>query len=110
MAEPKLFDPSSLREDVLARMLAMPGFGEWTVQYWALRALRDADAFPAADVGLLRAITTNGKRISPEALTKRAEAWRPWRAYAAMHLWQENTHDQLHVHGKSRRAVAAGGR
>ena len=46
-----------------------------------------ADAFPAADVGLLRAITTNGKRLSPEALTKRAEAWRPWRAYAAQHLW-----------------------
>jgi AraC family transcriptional regulator of adaptative response / DNA-3-methyladenine glycosylase II len=87
MAEPKLFDPAAMREDVLARMLALPGFGEWTVQYWALRALRDADAFPAADVGLLRAITTNGKRISPEALTKRAEAWRPWRAYAAQHLW-----------------------
>jgi AraC family transcriptional regulator of adaptative response / DNA-3-methyladenine glycosylase II len=85
--DPKLFNPASLREDALARMLALPGFGEWTVQYWALRALRDADAFPAADVGLLRAITTNGKRLSPEALTKRAEAWRPWRAYAAQHLW-----------------------
>src|SRR5579871_611135 len=45
IAEPKMFDPASLREDALARMLALPGFGEWTVQYWALRALRDADAF-----------------------------------------------------------------
>jgi AraC family transcriptional regulator of adaptative response / DNA-3-methyladenine glycosylase II len=87
MTEARLFDPSHLREDMLVRMLALPGFGEWTVQYWALRALRDADAFPAADVGLLRAMTTNGKRLSPEALTKRAEAWRPWRAYAAQHLW-----------------------
>jgi AraC family transcriptional regulator of adaptative response / DNA-3-methyladenine glycosylase II len=87
IADPKLFDRTSLSQDVLARMLALPGFGEWTVQYWALRALRDADAFPAADVGLLRAMTVNGKRLSPEALAKRAEAWRPWRAYAAQHLW-----------------------
>lgn len=87
LAKPKLFDPAGMREDVLTHMLALPGFGEWTVQYWALRALRDADAFPAADVGLLRAMTTNGKRISAETLTKRAEAWRPWRAYAAQHLW-----------------------
>jgi AraC family transcriptional regulator of adaptative response / DNA-3-methyladenine glycosylase II len=87
IGDPKLFDPAGLRADVPARMLALPGFGEWTVQYWALRALRDADAFPAADIGLLRAMTTNGKRLSPEALTKRAEAWRPWRAYAAQHLW-----------------------
>lgn len=87
VAEPKFFDPTSLRGDAPARMLAMPGFGEWTVQYWSLRALRDADAFPSADVGLLRAMTTNGKRLSPEALTQRAEAWRPWRAYAAQHLW-----------------------
>ena len=85
--DPKLFDPQAPRENALARMLALPGFGDWTVQYWALRALRDADAFPAADVGLLRAIVADGNRISPEALTKRAEAWRPWRAYAAQHLW-----------------------
>ena len=41
----------------------------------------------SADIGLLRAMTVNGKRLSPEALTRRAEAWRPWRAYAAQHLW-----------------------
>jgi len=99
ISEPRLLDPSGMREDVLQRMLTLPGFGEWTVQYWALRALRDADAFPAADVGLLRAITTNGKRISPEALTKRAEAWRPWRAYAAQHLWTSNGDSRSIQHG-----------
>jgi AraC family transcriptional regulator of adaptative response / DNA-3-methyladenine glycosylase II len=85
--DPKLFDTDRTPEGVLARLLALPGFGEWTVQYWALRALRDSDAFPAADVGLLRALTVNGKRLTPKSLTERAEAWRPWRAYAAQHLW-----------------------
>ena len=99
IAEPKLFDPSTMREDVLARMLALPGFGEWTVQYWALRALRDSDAFPAADVGLLRALTADGKRLSPEALTRRAEAWRPWRAYAAQHLWTSSQNPRSIAHG-----------
>jgi AraC family transcriptional regulator of adaptative response / DNA-3-methyladenine glycosylase II len=87
LAEPKLFESGNAADDVLARLLALPGFGEWTVQYWALRALRDSDAFPAADVGLLRAMTVDGKRLTPKALTERAEAWRPWRAYAAQHLW-----------------------
>jgi AraC family transcriptional regulator of adaptative response / DNA-3-methyladenine glycosylase II len=99
ITDPGLFDPSGMREDVLVRMLALPGFGEWTVQYWALRALRDADAFPAADIGLLRAMTTNGKRLSPEALTKRAEAWRPWRAYAAQHLWTSDGDTRSIAHG-----------
>ena len=85
--DPKLFEPGGAPDDVLERLLALPGFGEWTVQYWALRALRDSDAFPAADVGLLRAMTVDGKRLTPKALTERAEAWRPWRAYAAQHLW-----------------------
>jgi AraC family transcriptional regulator, regulatory protein of adaptative response / DNA-3-methyladenine glycosylase II len=87
VTNPKLLESSGTDDDVLTRLLALPGFGEWTAQYWALRALRDSDAFPAADVGLLRALATNGKRLSPKALTERAEAWRPWRAYAAQHLW-----------------------
>lgn len=84
--DPRLFESVS-RDESVARLLALPGFGEWSVQYWALRALRDSDAFPAADVGLLRAMTTNGARPSAKALAARAEAWRPWRAYAAQHLW-----------------------
>jgi len=50
--------------------------------------LREPDAFPAADIGLLRAMAdADGLRPSPAALLARAEAWRPWRAYAAQHLW-----------------------
>ncbi|MGH6890274.1 MAG: DNA-3-methyladenine glycosylase 2 family protein [Rhizomicrobium sp.] len=91
LADPKLFQSDRAPEDVLARLLALPGFGEWTVQYWALRALRDSDAFPAADVALLRALTVDGRRHTPKTLTERAEAWRPWRAYAAQHLWTADT-------------------
>jgi AraC family transcriptional regulator, regulatory protein of adaptative response / DNA-3-methyladenine glycosylase II len=53
-----------------------------------MRALREPDAFPTADIGLLRALADgDGKRPSPAELLRRAEAWRPWRAYAAIHLW-----------------------
>jgi AraC family transcriptional regulator of adaptative response / DNA-3-methyladenine glycosylase II len=98
-ANPKLFESRSAEDDVLARLLALPGFGEWTAQYWALRTLRDSDAFPAADVGLLRALATNGKRLSPKALSERAEAWRPWRAYAAQHLWTADGDSRSNIHG-----------
>jgi AraC family transcriptional regulator of adaptative response / DNA-3-methyladenine glycosylase II len=67
---------------------ALPGIGEWTAQYVAMRALREPDAFPAADIGLLRAMAdADGTRPTAAALLARAEAWRPWRAYAAQHLW-----------------------
>jgi AraC family transcriptional regulator of adaptative response / DNA-3-methyladenine glycosylase II len=53
-----------------------------------LRELREPDAFPQADIGLLRGIAgETGTRPTPAALLERAEAWRPWRAYAAQHLW-----------------------
>ncbi|HEY5089399.1 MAG TPA: AlkA N-terminal domain-containing protein, partial [Polyangia bacterium] len=62
--------------------------GEWTAQYIAMRQLREPDAFPAADVGLLRAMASSaGLRPSAGELLARAERWRPWRAYAAQHLW-----------------------
>jgi AraC family transcriptional regulator of adaptative response / DNA-3-methyladenine glycosylase II len=66
----------------------LPGVGEWTAQYIALRALHEPDAFPASDIGLLRAIARSGEaRPTAAALLERAEAWRPWRAHAAQHLW-----------------------
>jgi AraC family transcriptional regulator of adaptative response / DNA-3-methyladenine glycosylase II len=83
--DPRLFDIAP--EQTLARLNTLPGFGPWTVQYWALRVLRDGDAFPASDVALLRAVQTGTSRPTPDALLARAEAWRPWRAYAAQHLW-----------------------
>jgi AraC family transcriptional regulator, regulatory protein of adaptative response / DNA-3-methyladenine glycosylase II len=86
---PRLLEPVGTSDDAVARLLKLPGFGPWTAQYWALRALRDSDAFPAADVGLLRSavVACGGKRPTPAALLARAERWRPWRAYAAQHLW-----------------------
>jgi AraC family transcriptional regulator, regulatory protein of adaptative response / DNA-3-methyladenine glycosylase II len=64
------------------------GIGEWTAQYIAMRELREPDAFPAADIGLMRAMGQGrGVRPSPAELLAHAEQWRPWRAYAALHLW-----------------------
>jgi len=64
------------------------GIGEWTAQYVAMRALKNPDAFPASDLGLLRALDEPGRdRLRPAELLARAERWRPWRSYAALLLW-----------------------
>jgi AraC family transcriptional regulator of adaptative response / DNA-3-methyladenine glycosylase II len=87
-ADPMLFSRGASLEQAIAKLRALPGIGEWTAQYIAMRELREPDAFPAADVGLLRAMADrDGRRPSPGQLLARAEAWRPWRAYAALHLW-----------------------
>jgi AraC family transcriptional regulator of adaptative response / DNA-3-methyladenine glycosylase II len=87
-ADPALFEREHDLDGAIARLRGLPGIGEWTAQYIAMRALREPDAFPAADVGLLRAMAgVEGTRPTPVALLARAEAWRPWRAYAAQHLW-----------------------
>jgi len=70
-------------DDFLARMCEIPGIGKWTAQYVAMRALGEPDAFPSGDLGLLRALNLQTAR----ELERRAEAWRPWRAYATMYLW-----------------------
>ncbi|MGB7150759.1 MAG: hypothetical protein WBD45_16485, partial [Terriglobales bacterium] len=62
----------------------IPGIGKWTAQYVAMRALGEPDAFPSSDLGLLRGMGLTSAR----ELEQRAEAWRPWRAYAAMYLWK----------------------
>ena len=88
LAEPRLFEPLATVEDTVARLCAIRGIGEWTAHYIALRAAREPDAFPASDVGLLRsAADRKGVRPSAAELAARAERWRPWRAYAAQHLW-----------------------
>ncbi len=94
-ADPSLLDPKGRFEEALARLSALPGFGPWTAQYWALRALRDGDAFPAADMALLRAVAQGGIRPTAKVLLDRAEAWRPWRAYAAQHLWAHDAEQDL---------------
>ncbi|AIF48528.1 DNA-3-methyladenine glycosylase 2 family protein [Dyella japonica] len=73
------------------RWVALPGIGEWTAHYMAMRALSHPDAFPAADLILRRAAAGGGPELSTKALTSLAEAWRPWRAYSVMHLWRSAT-------------------
>jgi AraC family transcriptional regulator, regulatory protein of adaptative response / DNA-3-methyladenine glycosylase II len=71
-------------EATLEALRALPGIGEWTTQLVAMRALAWPDAWPAADIGLMNAL---GSR-DPKQISAQAEAWRPWRAYAVMRLWQ----------------------
>ncbi|HTH74785.1 MAG TPA: AlkA N-terminal domain-containing protein [Trinickia sp.] len=76
--------------DARAALLALPGIGPWTVEYIAMRAWRDVDAFPATDLVLMQAIAARDPALArAPAQRARTEAWRPWRAYAAMHLWNE---------------------
>jgi AraC family transcriptional regulator, regulatory protein of adaptative response / DNA-3-methyladenine glycosylase II len=86
-AGPKLLCVGCSLEDAITRLRALQGAGESTTQYIALRGMHELDAFPAAEVGHMRA--ANEARIRPNAvdLLARAEAWRPWRVYAAQHLW-----------------------
>ena len=65
----------------------MPGIGPWTLAYVAMRALRDPDAFMAGDLGVRKGFEALGLASTPKAILARAERWRPWRAYAVMHLW-----------------------
>jgi AraC family transcriptional regulator of adaptative response / DNA-3-methyladenine glycosylase II len=75
-----------------ARLLALPGFGPWTTDVIAMRALGDPDAFLPTDLGIRRAAQELGLPSTPGALTARAAAWRPWRAYAVQYLWATDSH------------------
>jgi DNA-3-methyladenine glycosylase II len=71
-------------------LLALPGIGPWTVEYVAMRAWRDADAWPALDLVLMQSISARDPSLVRATQQRaRTDAWRPWRAYAAMHLWNE---------------------
>ncbi|MCV2354819.1 helix-turn-helix domain-containing protein [Paucibacter sp. B2R-40] len=89
LANRQLLDAASSLDEGLAKLLALPGIGDWTAQYIAIRQMREPDAFPAGDVGLMQALERlEGSRPNAKQLTQRAQAWQPWRAYAAQHLWQ----------------------
>ncbi|KAF2776371.1 AlkA N-terminal domain-containing protein [Streptomyces sp. OM5714] len=75
-----------------ARLLDLPGFGPWTADVIAMRALGDPDAFLPTDLGIRRAAAELGLLSTPAALTARAAAWRPWRAYAVQYLWATDDH------------------
>ena len=80
------FDNAQDPEDFRQSLTSIRGVGDWTAQYVAMRALKYPDAFPASDLGLLKAIGVSGNTGTKE-LRRRAESWRPWRSYAAMLLW-----------------------
>ncbi|MGY1459238.1 AlkA N-terminal domain-containing protein [Luteimonas sp. A534] len=84
------FRPERTLEDFAARWVGLPGIGPWTAQYIAMRALGHPDAFPAEDLVLQKALPGDGTRVTAKALTAHAQAWRPWRAYAVIHLWKES--------------------
>jgi len=72
--------------EVMAALQSLPGIGSWTAEYIAMRALNEPDAFPASDLGIRRRLSKT-RELTEEDIIERAEAWRPWRAYAAIHLW-----------------------
>ena len=78
-------------DEFVERWVALPGIGEWTAHYMAMRALSHPDAFPAADLILRRVAAGGGPELTTKALTLLAETWRPWRAYTVMHLWRSAT-------------------
>jgi AraC family transcriptional regulator of adaptative response / DNA-3-methyladenine glycosylase II len=93
-------------ESFLTRLCEISGIGKWTAQYVAMRALGEPDAFPSSDLGLLRAMAVGNSR----ELERCAEAWRPWRAYAAMYLWSicsQCPRENRTASGKNQKTVAA---
>jgi 3-methyladenine DNA glycosylase/8-oxoguanine DNA glycosylase len=95
VADPDVLCASRGLDEAIRRLRAIPGVGEWTAHYIALRQLREPDAFPAADIGLGCAVARlEGRRRSSRELVARAESWRPWRAYAAQHLWASLGRDE----------------
>ncbi len=80
------FSAGQRLDDFVARLCALPGIGAWTAHYVAMRALGHPDAFPAGDL-ILRQVLGNGTAISTRDCEARSQPWRPWRAYAVLHLW-----------------------
>lgn len=73
-------------------LIKVKGIGPWTVNYLAMRGLSDPDAFPSADLGIIKALTTNEQKPSNKEILALSEQWRPWRAYAAIYLWHKLVH------------------
>lgn len=82
---PLLVNPSV--ENFIKQLTGIPGIGDWTAQYIAMRALGEPDAFPADDLGIIKALQQGGRRPTRKQILARAENWRPWRSYAAICLW-----------------------
>jgi AraC family transcriptional regulator of adaptative response / DNA-3-methyladenine glycosylase II len=94
-------DPGADREAARERLLTLPGIGPWTIEYVAMRALGDPDAFPATDLGIRHAVERLGHPGDRAAVSALAERWRSWRAYAVQHLWaslSDAEQQQQHEH------------
>ena len=78
-------------ESAVEALVALPGIGDWTAQYIALRGLGEPDAFPAGDLGVRKSLAHDGVLASEKDAVARAEAWRPWRGYAVISLWTHGT-------------------
>jgi AraC family transcriptional regulator, regulatory protein of adaptative response / DNA-3-methyladenine glycosylase II len=85
--------PGADREAARTHLLALPGIGPWTVEVVAMRGLGDPDAFLPTDLGVLAAADQLGLPVTAATLTRAADPWRPWRAYAVQHLWGALDHD-----------------
>jgi len=93
------FQVGQLLDDFVANFNALPGIGAWTAHYVALRALSHPNAFPAGDL-VLQQVLGLGKRLGIRETEARSQSWRPWRAYAVLHLWHlsgETTQGVSHV-------------
>jgi AraC family transcriptional regulator, regulatory protein of adaptative response / DNA-3-methyladenine glycosylase II len=84
--------PASDWHQARAQLAALPGFGTWTIETIAMRALGDPDAFMPTDLGVRRAAREVGLPATLAGLTRHAAAWRPWRAYAVQYLWATSDH------------------
>lgn len=84
--------PAAGWEDTRRRLMALAGFGPWTVETIVMRALGDPDAFLAGDLGVVKAARRLGLPSTPAALAAVSQAWRPWRAYAVQYLWATGEH------------------
>jgi AraC family transcriptional regulator of adaptative response / DNA-3-methyladenine glycosylase II len=80
-------DAGADRERTRRELLALPGIGPWTVEYVAMRALGDPDAFPASDLGVLHGLRALGAELDAREAERRSQGWRPFRAYTVLHLW-----------------------
>ncbi len=105
--DPHLFDPRSDLAETVARLRELPGVGEWTAHYIAMRGMGESDAFLAGDVAVQKRFNVNGRRPTPAELLARAERWRPWRAYATLHLWMADDNTTLSLDTEKHHALTA---
>lgn len=100
--DPGLFEGAHSLDDVVSRLIVLRGIGPWSAHYIAMRGLSESDALPEGDVGLLRALAADGVRPSQRELVARAEAWRPYRSYAVVHLWMHNADESARTASRAR--------